>query len=95
MQCRPGELQFFQQLCGIPLLDKIEIKLFIKAIEFIANNRVAGIFQVYPDLVKPSRNRQSLHQGIAAKNTELLKNNSVYANLYNSQIQLENYTKGV
>lgn len=27
--------------------------------------------------------------------TELLKNNSVYANLYNSQIQLENYTKGV
>ena len=26
--------------------------------------------------------------------TELLKNNSVYAKLYNSQIQLENYTKG-
>ena len=27
--------------------------------------------------------------------TELLKNNSVYAKLYNSQIQLENYTKEV
>lgn len=27
--------------------------------------------------------------------TELLKNNNVYAQLYNSQIQLENYTKGV
>lgn len=27
--------------------------------------------------------------------TELLKNNSVYANLYNSQIQLENYSKEV
>lgn len=27
--------------------------------------------------------------------TELLKNNGVYAELYNSQIQLENYTKEV
>lgn len=27
--------------------------------------------------------------------TELLKNNGVYAKLYNSQIQLENYTKEV
>ena len=66
------------------------VKLAKNKTVILISHRLANV--VNADNIYVMQNGNIIESGT---HTELLKNNSVYANLYNSQIQLENYSKEV
>ena len=51
MEGVPREEKFPGQLIGPAILDKTEIELFLRAVDLVADNRVAKVRQMHSDLV--------------------------------------------